>query len=139
MATTAEYFEFAQLAQAAYGDFSDITYGRQDFLLAVLTDADKNANFTVKQAEIFTDPVMGYTLRDHTPNDLLDGFSASLFESNAHPGEFTLALRGTEPTDLRDWASDADIATSGLARDHDPKGSASSFFLRGRHATPPTH
>lgn len=98
MATSKEYFEFSQLAQAAYGDFSDITYGRQDSLFAVLTDVDKNSNFTPKQAEAFTDLVNGYSLRDHTPNDLFNGFSASLFESNAHPGE--LELRGSASIDF---------------------------------------
>ena len=117
MATINQYFDFSLLAQSAYENLSGVAYGDNDALKNRLAASGNDSGFTAKQAELFTDGINGFSLRDHNPNGLLTGFSASLFESNANPGEFTLALRGTEPTDPRDLLSDTDLALTGLARD----------------------
>ena len=117
MATINQYFDFSLLAQSAYENLSGVAYGDNDALKNRLAASGNDSGFTAKQAELFTDGINGFSLRDHNPNGLLTGFSASLFESNVNPGEFTLALRGTEPTDPRDLLSDIDLALTGLARD----------------------
>jgi len=52
----------------------------------------------VAQAATFADTQAGYALRHNLPGEFFSsGFSAAVFESNERPGEFTIAIRGTEP------------------------------------------
>src|SRR5690606_32284863 len=106
-----EYFEFAQLSQAAYSIFlgNDLVGVRQ-----ALVDPDTGA-FSVVQALDFTDPIDGYSLLDdgHHPNDA-SGFSATVFRSNA-TNRLVLAIRGTESGP--DLAEDLFLLSAGYAPD----------------------
>ncbi|MCI0563015.1 MAG: hypothetical protein MN733_31445, partial [Nitrososphaera sp.] len=111
MPTLKQYFEFSQLAQAAY---AHIENGLQ---ATALVNVD-TAEFTPRQANAFVDDATGYTLLNHQPNDP-SGFSASVFRSN-ETGQIVIAFRGTEGSprdlDLGDIAADADILVTGYAR-----------------------
>jgi len=80
-------FDQAQLAEAAYAKFSNIT------------DEDEIKNnlitlgFSKKQTDKFTEH---WEVISHQPN-LYSGFSATLFK-NKHSGELVFANRGTETT-----------------------------------------
>lgn len=85
MTTIADYFKYAQLAQASYAPFDDLTKTVQ----AALTTPGKG-DFAPTQADEF---LKQYTLLSHQSNDA-EGFSASVFKDAS--GEYTLAIRGTE-------------------------------------------
>lgn len=110
MATLRQYFEFSQLAQAAYAYFDRFLH-RED----ALKDAD-SGEFAISQANSFLS-ANGYEILHHSPNDGF-GFSASVFKSK-RTNEITITFRGTEflpNLDPQDIASDADILTIGYAR-----------------------
>jgi hypothetical protein len=114
MNTLQKYFDFAQLAQAAYADVNII--GSFD---SALVDG-RYGRFSTIQAAQFLD---SYAVIDASanPNDPF-GFSATVFK-NVHTNEITLAIRGTEPfasdgSGLVDLTGpDADIVTEGYAQD----------------------
>src|SRR5574340_308744 len=111
MPTLREYFEFSQLAQAAY---ALLDTGLTE---AALVDSDRG-EFTPRQTNNFVSAT-GYDLLHHFPNDPT-GFSASVFK-NKITGPITTAFRGTEAFPLNvldpgDIAADADILTIGYAR-----------------------
>lgn len=89
MATLKQYFDFAQLAQAAYALFWKFPTDPKKALI------EQEGGLSDKQAGEF---LKSYTVVDTSanPNDAY-GFSATLFQSNA-TGEITLAIRGTEPS-----------------------------------------
>ena len=101
MSTIQDLFQQAQLAEAAYADFSAPDTKK------ALTDS----GFSVAQATAF---VAEWSVVDHIP-DTSSGFSATLFQSKL-TGKFTLAIRGS--TQMVDFAADAGlIAADGIAAD----------------------
>ena len=106
MSTTTSLFEQAQLAEAAYADFSDPGKTRLQAL--------KDEGFSDAQATEF---VLHWKVVSHIPNQVPSGFSATVFESLDNPGEFSLAIRGSTPDQLGiDFRADAlAIATDGVA------------------------
>ncbi|MDD4929755.1 MAG: lipase family protein [Gallionella sp.] len=56
--------------------------------------------FAPTQATAFTDPANGYSFISYKPNDWT-GFSATVFKSNSAANDYTIAVRGTEPTFLQ--------------------------------------
>ncbi|WMJ09929.1 calcium-binding protein [Nitrosomonas sp. sh817] len=87
-----EYFKQAELALAAYANFtSDIP------TQAELRDAD----FSTSQANIFAST---YRIADRQYNDPITGLSATVFIDKVS-GETFLAVRGTEINDVRDFAT----------------------------------
>ena len=117
-------FAQIQLAEASYVLFDGMPYKDNEELRRRLMNegADYKSDFSNAQADEFIKhwQVIGY--QKDTPN----GFSATLFENldPEHPGQLTLAFRGTEPgwfglPSYRDLvlADGADIVLDGLALD----------------------
>lgn len=125
MSTLNNYFEYSQLAQAAYALFNDTTRR----LIDILKETGKG-DFTEAQAKAFLGldesgspiPGKGYALipNSHQPDDGA-GFSATLFRSN-ETGELTLAIRGADG--LTDLLQDAEIFTRGYAEDQISRSTA---------------
>ena len=107
MSTIQELFQQGQLAEAAYSDFS--VYPNDAY--RALTTGD--GKFSATQASEF---ITHWQVVSHIPN-LDSGFSATVFESLDHPGEFSLAIRGSMPDQSGiDFLADAQlIATDGVA------------------------
>lgn len=101
MTSTQDMFQQAQLAEAAYADFSKVTTSTKQALI--------NAGFSDAQATAF---VAEWEVIDHVP-DTSSGFSATIFR-NKQSGGYTLAIRGS--TDMNDFTEDAAlIAKDGVA------------------------
>ena len=100
MTTLKEISEFAQLAQAAYVDLTEMNNARvRDALIGL-----KDKAFSATQASRLIGPD-GYSVVDISANANDDvGFSATLFKSNRpdEPNTYTLAIRGTEPETFED-------------------------------------
>ena len=99
----------ALLAEASYTDLEGLTEDEQ------VEDALKLNGVAGSQA---AELILEWRVAHHLPNTE-SGFSATLFESKDNPGQYTLAIRGTEPLTLEDLIS-ADlwgIVTRGYARD----------------------
>jgi hypothetical protein len=119
MSTITSLFQQAQLAEAAYADFLD------DAGFLITTDAQYKSSlrangFSQAQANEFTTHwklVDQYTATDWGGWTDGSGFSATLFESLDNPGQYSLAIRGSTPSDvLKDFRDDFDIiATDGIA------------------------
>lgn len=115
MATLKEYFEFSQLAQASYALFNSGS---------ALTVLQREGGFTASQAREFLGldesgasvAGKGYTVvpNSHQPDDIITGFSATVFRNNA-TNKLTIALRGTDG--LQDILQDVDLARDGYAKD----------------------
>ncbi len=113
---------FAWSCQAAYLDFLGLTLlsPKEDLTRALLASAINRDNaFTEVQAAAFLGLIpqlslsqgagaQALSLASHLPNTA-SGFSATLFSYDAAPGEFTFAVRGTEPELLRAGAGVADL------------------------------
>ena len=100
MATLEKYWEFAQLAQAAYVDLP--TAFNEDVRSSLQNSTTANEYiFSVTQANRLIS-AEGFRVADISIN-LNDafGFSATLFQDN-RTGAYTLAIRGTEPVTLAD-------------------------------------
>ncbi|MEN8180787.1 MAG: hypothetical protein ABFS39_19505 [Pseudomonadota bacterium] len=99
-----------EISEASYVDFraaikSDGSYDADKVKTALIT-----GGFSLIQAEDFASD---WRVANHLPNTSA-GFSATVFESVDNPGEYTLAIRGTEPG--AQWGTDltlADIAVIG--------------------------
>lgn len=115
-------FEQAQLAEAAYASFINASgelLVNPDDIKAALQDINNNMNFSVTQATEFVthwQVVSQYTASGELLGDG-SGFSGTLFQNKA-TGEYTFALRGTEPgyADLL-GADFGDIVSDGLTMD----------------------
>lgn len=83
--TTTKLYRAAELAEASYADFSDPTNS--------LKNALTSEEFSSAQATEF---VKHWKVAHHQGNTAA-GYSATLFESLDNAGEFTFAIRGTEP------------------------------------------
>ena len=119
MNTIQNLFQQAQLAEAAYADLTT-TIGSQSNLLTALNVANKDqygGSFTLAQA---TDFVAHWRVVSHQPNTT-SGFSATVFESLDHPGQYEFAVRGSEnlfsASGAVDWlaADTSDIGGQGIA------------------------
>ena len=94
MSTIQTLFQQAQLAEAAYAKFDQV---------ALANDALIAEGFSAAQA---TDFLTHWRVVDHLKNQD-SGFSATVFESLDQPGQYALAIRGTEPGALlTDWPAD---------------------------------
>jgi Ca2+-binding RTX toxin-like protein len=87
MPTIKDYFEQAQLAQAAYANLD----GSLPLVLALQETGTGKPNFSTSQADEFR---KHYAVVDHLPNTAT-GFSATLF-LNIDTGAYTLAIRGSD-------------------------------------------
>ncbi len=76
------------LSEASYADLSEIT--NEKSYVDALTAEDFSP---IQAAEI----VSHWRVANHIPNTST-GFSATVFESKDNPDEYTLAIRGTEPS-----------------------------------------
>jgi Ca2+-binding RTX toxin-like protein len=103
MLNTTQLKEYAQLTQATYAYFTASDYQNSGGLKAQLIkesgSATKGANFTDKEAALFTER---YELLDQYQSDSLDfsGFSGALFRDK-DTGRLILSCRGTEPMGLQ--------------------------------------
>ena len=87
------------LSQASYLDFTGVPAGTNGSNLKTLLTNNPLSlanKFAEKQADIFTDAATGYSFQHHQPNISGNGFSATVFKSNAD-SSYTIAVRGTEP------------------------------------------
>lgn len=84
MSTIQNLFQQAQLAEAAYADFSDPT---KTFFDALTTG---DGAFSSAQAAAF---VTDWSVVNQQPNTV-SGFSATLFKNN-QTGQYSLAIRGS--------------------------------------------
>ncbi|WP_260294243.1 hypothetical protein [Sedimenticola hydrogenitrophicus] len=113
--TTHTEYEYALLSEAAYADFWDERLGQVITIGNRVKTALTTSGFSNTQAEAF---ITQWRVISHQPNTG-NGFSATVFESIEHPGEFVFAMRGTEPT--AQWGTDitladiADIGADGIA------------------------
>jgi hypothetical protein len=91
MSTIQELFQQAQLAEAAYADFSDP--------LKTKLQALEDNGFSATQATDFLTHWRYVAPQYTAPSIILglggSGFSATLFESVDNPGQYSLAMRGT--------------------------------------------
>ncbi|MDE2309288.1 MAG: hypothetical protein KGL01_00485 [Betaproteobacteria bacterium] len=120
MNTIQDYFTNAQLALAAYSDFSagyDV-----GSVKTALTDTGHfglfDPDFTTTSAQNFVDRFA--VINQFTDSGLFgltggSGFSATVFRDTT-TGSYTLAIRGTEPLTPGDFGADLDLATGSLAR-----------------------
>ena len=93
-------FEQAQLAEAAYTNFISIGGSLITDDAGVIA-ALRNEDMSQSQAAEF---VLDWRVVNHIPNTA-SGFSATVFESLDHPGEFSLAIRGS--SQIADFVADA--------------------------------
>ena len=126
MNTIQNLFQQAQLAEAAYANFFD-TFGNlitsddgvKATLIATGFSKDPNNLTQSTQATAFVADwgvVDQYTAPDGGAFGTGTGFSATLFQ-NKTTGQYTFAIRGTEPG-IPDAAADlGDIVTDGIAMD----------------------
>ncbi len=107
MSNTQDIFQQVQLTEASYADFSTGV---------AIEDALETSGFSEAQAAEF---IEHWQVVNHMPNTDDNGFSATLFQSLDAPGQYTLAIRGTEfPADIINDILSADlggIAISGAA------------------------
>ncbi|MCF6172605.1 MAG: DUF2974 domain-containing protein [Campylobacteraceae bacterium] len=96
MATIKEYLDYAELAQAAYGN---LEIGVPD--TKKLNEG--NAEFTTTQATNFADRYVVEAVY----NDTNSGFSATLFKDKN--GKKILSIRGTEKSDRNDFYADWEL------------------------------
>jgi Ca2+-binding RTX toxin-like protein len=100
----------SQMAEASYADFEGRDFNDPSDIKAALM----NNGFSDAQA---TDLVAHWKVASHLPNTST-GFSATVFENRQNPGEYVMAIRGTEPghwyTDII-LADIADIGADGIA------------------------
>ena len=118
--TINQLMDFSWMSQASYLDFLGLAQGDRQALINKLQEITINEQniFSSAQATSFTDPVNGFSFTSHAPNDST-GFSATVFKAN-NANEYTIAVRGTEPTGwglLNDfaWADLAGIVFAGKA------------------------
>jgi Ca2+-binding RTX toxin-like protein len=121
MTTVVDLFQQAQLAEAAYANF----FGNSGTLLtadvdviAALQDSNNSMSFSDAQAAAFVahwrivDQYTAPSIASLTES----GFSATVFESLDHPGQYTFAIRGTEASTLTDLSADiSGIGGQGIA------------------------
>ena len=89
MTAIQEYFDFSQLALAAYADLD--TSLNDPSRRTDLLDALESAAFSSSQATQFAPK---YTILDQEPNDPASGFSATIFSrGQGAQEEFILAIR----------------------------------------------
>jgi len=97
----------------AYTDILDLTYRGYETADSTFFNPEKlDGDFSPNQAKRFFEK---YDLLIHQPNTS-SGFSASLFQEK-ETKEYTLAIRGTTPSDTGDLKADARIALG-----HIPQG-----------------
>lgn len=106
------FFKYAQLAQASYGDFNG--YDERSVTQALV---QTGSGFSIQQAQLFLRDDISYSVISQQPNTS-EGFSAAVFKSS--DGEYVLAVRGTETsrsTVISDAfrADMADIGGDGIA------------------------
>ena len=110
--STITLFDQAQLAEAAYAEFTD-SGGNLITSIGGVINALKAEGMSESQA---AEIVIHWKVVSHIPNTST-GFSATIFESLDNPGEFSLAIRGSLPQPApTDFIADAKlIATDGVA------------------------
>ena len=104
--TTKQLLDFSRMSQASYLDFTGLSQNDPNALETKLKTGTINADkiFASAQATAFTDPTTGFSFINAKPNDVT-GFSATVFKENGS-NEYTIAVRGTEPTGLVEIATD---------------------------------
>jgi len=112
MPTLQDFWESAQLAQVSYVDLNSTSNANVQASLREPQDVDYVFSDTQVRSLIGAD---GFSVVDISANGNDPfGFSATLFQDKQ--GDFTLAIRGTEPTTLADITySIVEIGTWGLA------------------------
>jgi hypothetical protein len=104
MSAIQDLFRQAQLAEATYANFSAFVNNPRGAL--------EEEGFSAAQTTEF---LTHWRIVDHIP-DTASGFSATLFESLDHPGQYTFAIRGSQG--VLDFAgADVSLATGGVAFD----------------------
>ncbi|MBK9446196.1 MAG: putative Ig domain-containing protein [Betaproteobacteria bacterium] len=119
MLDTTQLKEYAQLTQATYAYFATLDYQNSGGLKAQLIkesgSATKGANFTDKEATLFTER---YELLNQSDNADPSGFSGALFR-DMDTGRLILSFRGTEPFGIQIvndlLVADARIGVDGYA------------------------
>ena len=123
-----EFFKHAELSLATY---ADLVTGVD------IKDELKIAGFSDIQADAF---VFKYRIVDQQFNENATGLSATIFADKVS-GETFLAVRGTEPTDIRDFATGIfDIMLFGSTQLHPQYNSLKAKVTEwlGSGALPPT-
>ena len=102
---TEKALDYAKLSDLAYGLWK---YTGQGWVLDKdAYEEDKKLKEYYEHDKIWRElkaPEKGYTIVDHTPNDPLTGFSATIFQKG---GKDILAIRGSE--DYYDYLADAAV------------------------------
>lgn len=121
MSTIQELFQQAQLAEAAYAKLTT-AIGNQNELKNALDVAFKETyggSFSSTQATDFVTHwrvVSQYTASGFFGRTDGSGFSATVFESLDHPGQYTVSMRGTQVPWTADLSTDlGDIVADGGA------------------------
>jgi len=104
---TEKALDYAKLSDLAYGLWK---YTGQGWVLDKdAYEEDEKLNEYYDHEKMWRElkaPEKGYTIVDHTPNDPLTGFSATIFQKG---GKNILAIRGTKKTDPRDLWADGEL------------------------------
>lgn len=96
--TIKQLLDFSWMSQASYLDLTGLV-PNDPRLAAYLKTGTINADkiFSAGQATAFTTPTNGFGFINYTPNDAA-GFSATVFKANGATNDYTIAVRGTEPS-----------------------------------------
>ncbi len=110
--STLTLFDQAQLAEAAYANLAGMTISTSPEVLALALRTG-DGKFSATQASDFV--THWHVINQSPPLGILgSGFSATVFESLDHPGQYSLSIAGS--TSLTDFNADALlIATDGVA------------------------
>ena len=97
MTIVSDYLDYAELSQAAYGDFNQPGISYND----ILTDKKYNVGFTESQAKDFADKYQVVATSSQYGIGALSGFSATLFSYKENGvKKYVFAIRGTDQISL---------------------------------------
>jgi len=103
---TEKALDYAKLSELAYADWK---WGSNGWELDAYDEKKQLKKGYDRYLDIWRGlkaPEKGYTIVDHTPNDPLTGFSATIFQRD---GKNILAIRGTKKNDPRDLWADGEL------------------------------
>jgi hypothetical protein len=96
MGTIKQCFNYAELAQAAYGTFPSTTINT-----SWLTHSKVGMSSAQAEKFVATWKVVDQYIAPSTEGNAGSGFSATVFQ-NISTGEYVFAVRGTEPSQMND-------------------------------------
>ena len=123
MATIKEYLDYAELAQAAYGNFTVGVPSIKEL------KNKKRSNFSPTQAKKFAERYRVLAIADSAST----GFDAVLFEDKS--GKKILSIRGTEPKSPEDYGDDVTLYNAQVPEQFNSLSIKPTFFSPQKKVT----